>query len=138
LLFTISASGILLTVSTHWLHGFQYGFLAQFHAVAVILTLVYLPFGKFFHIFQRPAQLSLDFYRREGAAGPQAACARCGTPFASALHVGDLKQVQRELAIHYEMPGGTHYQDVCPPCRRKNLALVQDAMWQGTRVEEKV
>jgi hypothetical protein len=23
-----------------------------------------------------------------------------------------------------------HYQDVCPACRRKNLALTQDALWR--------
>lgn len=135
LLFAISVSGVLLTVSTHWLRGFNYGFLSQFHAITVIFTLLYLPFGKFFHVFQRPAQLSLDFYRRAGAAGPQATCARCGEAFASALHVGDLKDVQRDLSIRYELPGGGHYQDVCPPCRRKNLALLQDALWSGARVE---
>ncbi|HVY45998.1 MAG TPA: hypothetical protein VHB21_08970 [Minicystis sp.] len=135
LLFAISATGIGLTISAHWLRGFHYGFLSELHAVTVIFTLLYLPFGKFFHIFQRPAQLSIDFYRRAGAAGPEAVCARCSEPFASALHVGDLKDVQRELAIRYEMPGGGHYQDVCPACRRKNLALLQDAMWSGARTE---
>ena len=25
--------------------------------------------------------------------------------------------------------GAAHYQDVCPSCRRKNLALMQDALW---------
>jgi hypothetical protein len=23
-----------------------------------------------------------------------------------------------------------HYQDICPACRRKNLALTQDALWR--------
>jgi hypothetical protein len=136
LLFAISSSGVLLTVSTHWLRGFNYGFLSQFHAITVIFTLLYLPFGKFFHVFQRPAQLSIDFYRRAGAAGEQARCARCGEAFASALQIGDLKDVERALSIRYELPGGVHYQDVCPPCRRKNLALVQDAMWRGPRTEK--
>ena len=26
-----------------------------------------------------------------------------------------------------------HYQDVCPPCRRKNLALLQDDLLQAER-----
>jgi hypothetical protein len=130
LLFSISATGLLLTASTHWLRGFHYVFLSQFHAVTVIFTLVYLPFGKFFHIFQRPAQLSITFYREAGAAGPQAACIRCGTPFASRLHVDDLKRVERELAIKFDKDG-VHYQDVCPACRRKNLALAQGAIWRA-------
>ncbi len=132
LLFAIAVSGLLLTVSTHWMRGFHYGFLAQFHAITVIFTLLYLPFGKFFHIFQRPAQLSLDFYRRAGAAGPAARCSACDEPFATSLQVGDLKAVQADLGIRYELEGG-HYQDVCPACRRKNLALLQDGLWRTAR-----
>jgi hypothetical protein len=130
LLFSVSATGLLLTASTHWLRGFHYGFLSQFHAVTVIFTLVYLPFGKFFHIFQRPAQLSIQFYREAGAAGPQAACAWCGAAFASQMHVDDLKRVEAALAIRYRTDA-LHYQDVCPPCRRKGLALTQGALWRA-------
>jgi hypothetical protein len=133
LLFAISATGLLLTVSARLLDGFHYGFLAQFHAVTVIFTLLYLPFGKFFHIFQRPAQLSLDFYRRAGAETGPATCLRCGEGFASKLHVEDLKKVEAELAIQYEIEPGVHYQDVCPACRRKNLALIQDDLLRAAR-----
>jgi hypothetical protein len=133
LLFAISATGLLLTVSARFLHGFHYGFLSQFHAVTVIFTLLYLPFGKFFHIFQRAAQLSLDFYRRAGAASGPATCVRCHQPFASRLHVEDLKSVEAELGIHYELDPGLHYQDVCPSCRRRNLALIQDGLVQAAR-----
>jgi hypothetical protein len=97
--------------------------------VTVIFTLLYLPFGKFFHIFQRPAQLSIEFYRRASATGPQAACARCGSPFAGRLHVDDLKRVEDGLGIGFAT-GSVHYQDVCPPCRRKLLAVTQDGMWR--------
>ncbi len=130
LLFAISVTGLFLTVSTHYLHGLNYGFLSELHALTVIFTLLYLPFGKFFHIFQRPAQLSIDFYRRAGAAGPQAACIRCGQAFASRLHVDDLTRVEAALDIRYGLAGGQHYQEVCPACRRKHLALVQGALWQ--------
>jgi hypothetical protein len=133
LLFAISATGLLLTVSARFLHGFHYGFLAQFHAVTVIFTLLYLPFGKFFHIFQRPAQLSLEFYRRASAESGSATCVRCQQPFASKLHVEDLKRVEAELGIQYEIEPGVHYQDVCPGCRRKNLALIQDGLLQAAR-----
>lgn len=131
LLFAISATGLLLTASTHWLRGFHYGFLTQLHAVVVIFTLLYLPFGKFFHIFQRPAQLSLDFYRKAGEEGGSAVCVRCGGAFASKLHVEDLKTVERQLGIDFAMPGGGHYQDVCPACRRKGLAVAQGALWSA-------
>jgi hypothetical protein len=134
LLFAVAITGIFLTVSTHLVEGLHFVFLSQLHAVTVIFTLLYLPFGKFFHIFQRPAQLGVAFYREVGAAGPQAHCARCGNAFASAMHVEDLKQVERELDIAYapaaSRPGSVHYQDICPSCRRKNVALTQDALWR--------
>ena len=106
------------------------------HAVTVIFTLLYLPFGKFFHIFQRPAQIGVQFYKDEGAMGQQAKCLRCGQEFASQIHVNDLKDVERALQIRYELSNGAHYQDVCPACRRKSLAMAQDGKWreQGTRV----
>ena len=146
MLFAVSITGVFLTVSTHLMRGLHFGFLSQLHAVTVIFTLLYLPFGKFFHIFQRPAQLGVAFYREIGAAGTAAPCARCGQPFASRMHVDDLKQVERELGIRYDAVAVTadttagstdltaaHYQDVCPSCRRKNLALTQDALWsRGT------
>ena len=72
LLFAISVTGLFLTVSTHLMRGLYYVFLSQLHAVTVIFTLLYLPFGKFFHIFQRPAQMGIDFYKRAGEEGGQA------------------------------------------------------------------
>ncbi len=130
ILFAISVTGLLLTVSTHWVQGFHYGFLAQLHAVTVIFGLVYLPFGKFFHIFQRPAQLGIELYKHAGANGPQARCSRCGAPFGSRMHVEDLKAVQAALAIRYEA-GGAHYQDTCPACRRRMVAVAQDGLWRA-------
>jgi hypothetical protein len=130
LLFAISVTGLFLTASTHLMNGLHYTFLSQLHAVTVIITLLYLPFGKFFHIFQRPAQLGIDFYKQAGAEGPQALCVRCGQEYGSRLHMDDLKQVQAALAIKYQMSDGKHYQDVCPQCRRKNLALTQDGLWK--------
>jgi hypothetical protein len=136
MLFAISITGLFLTASTHLLHGLNYGFLSMLHAVTVIFTLLYLPFGKFFHIFQRPAQIGVQFYKDLGEAGPQAECLRCGQAFASQMHVNDLKEVEEALQIRYELPNGAHYQDVCPACRRKSLAMAQDGKWreQGSRV----
>ena len=137
LLFAISITGLFLTISTHLMGGIYYGFLSQLHAITVILTLLYLPFGKFFHIFQRPAQLGVDFYKREGKAGPQALCHRCGQPFASRMHIDDLKQVQQALGIRYQLSDGTHYQDICSACRRKNVALTQDGLWKSQALHSK-
>ncbi len=54
LLFAISITGLMLVVSYEWMRGYGYEFLAILHAAVVIVTLVWLPFGKLFHIFQRP------------------------------------------------------------------------------------
>ena len=77
LLVAISVTGLMITISYTWLRGYAYDFLAILHAVTVIVTLLWLPFGKFFHIFQRPAQLGVGFYKDAGARGEQAACKRC-------------------------------------------------------------
>ena len=73
--------------------------------------------------------------RETGAKGAAARCVRCGEPFASRMHIDDLKQVERAHLSHSDIrwQTATHYQDVCPPCRRKNLALTQDALWKARR-----
>jgi ribosomal protein S27AE len=132
LLFAISITGLMLVVSYEWMHGYGYEFLAIVHAAVVIITLVWLPFGKFFHIFQRPAQLGVSFYKDAGRRGEQARCARCGEAYASKMHVDDLIQVERQLGYTYEIPDGpiVHYQRVCPRCRRLLPALAQGQLWR--------
>ena len=44
--------------------------------------------------------------------------------------VRDLTTVEQELGFRYELPGGGHYQDVCPRCRRALFGLAQGALWQ--------
>lgn len=132
LLFAVSITGLFLTISTHLLRGVRYGFLSELHAVTVIVTLLYLPFGKFFHVFQRPAQLSIHFYKAAGAEEGAARCVRCGAAHATTMHVEDLKRVEAALGIRYAA-GGLHYQDVCAACRRKMLAIAQDSLWRGAR-----
>ena len=125
LLFTVSVTGLMLTVSSLWLHGYSYSFIAQIHAFSVILTLLYLPFGKFFHIFQRPAGLGVHFYKEEGKATEAALCARCGEEFTSKMHTEDMKTVLANLGMDYQFEDGTHYQDICPQCRRRMIAVNQ-------------
>ncbi|HXG22937.1 MAG TPA: hypothetical protein VNJ09_00160, partial [Chthonomonadales bacterium] len=125
LLFSVSVTGLMLTASSLWMHGHSYSFIALLHAFSVIVTLLYLPFGKFFHIFQRPANLGVQFYKREGAVTEQAKCLRCGSEFASRMHIQDLKTVLDQLGLDQRFQDGTHYQDICPACRRRLLALNQ-------------
>jgi NNP family nitrate/nitrite transporter-like MFS transporter len=130
LLFAISVTGLMLTASYTWMKGYAYDFLAILHACTVIITLLWLPFGKLFHVFQRPAQLGVGFYKDEGVRGDQARCRRCGQPFASAQMVRDLTAVEAELGFRYDLPDGGHYQQVCPKCRRALFGLAQGALWR--------
>ncbi|HWI56096.1 MAG TPA: hypothetical protein VNZ22_02630, partial [Bacillota bacterium] len=110
-----------------------YDFLALVHAGTVIFTLLWLPFGKFFHIFQRPAQLGVEFYKDVAAHDERAHCRRCGHAFASQMHVRDLIQVEQALGYDYavEQDGVEHYQWICPPCRRAMFALAQGVVKSG-------
>ena len=136
LLFAIAITGLMLTASYTWMKGYAYDFLAILHACTVIFTLLWLPFGKFFHIFQRPAQLGVSFYKDVGEHSEHAACARCGQEFASKMMVEDLIKVQRQLGFSYEMdePKVDHYQRICPRCRRAMFGLAQGKLWrEGAR-----
>jgi hypothetical protein len=132
LLAAISVTGLMLTISYTWLRGYAYDFLAILHAITVIVTLLWLPFGKFFHIFQRPAQLGVGFYKDAGVRGEQATCKRCTRPYASQQLVRDLITVERQLGFRYELasPTAAHYQEICPACRRALFGLAQGALWE--------
>jgi hypothetical protein len=132
LLFAVSLSGLMLSASYTWLRGYAYDFIAILHAITVIATFLWLPFGKFFHIFQRPAQLGVRFYKEVGQNEEAAHCRRCGHPFSSLMHITDLIQVEQELGYDYTIPGSEveHYQWICPPCRRAAVAQAQGQLWQ--------
>jgi NNP family nitrate/nitrite transporter-like MFS transporter len=141
LLFAISVTGLALTVSQEWLRGSSYSFLAILHAITVIAALLFLPFGKFFHIFQRPAQLGVKLYQEAGLKDPGAVCARCRQRFASRMHIDDLRAVLPQVGFDYGMPSGpdrpgglSHWQELCPACKRKALTMAQ--MGAQMRIKE--
>lgn len=139
LLFAVSVTGLMLTASYTWMKGHGFEFLAIVHAVTVIFTLIYLPFGKFFHIFQRPAQLGVSFYQEVGAREGEAACASCGDAYAPQMQIDDLIAVESTLGYNYQMDGDVdHYQRICPRCRRGLMAVAQRETWRGFVPEENV
>ena len=128
LIFAVTTTGLALTVCYRFLAGQGHGLWAVAHLVSVAALLIYLPFGKLFHVFQRSCALCVARYREAGAAGRRARCRRCGQDFGSALHVNDLKTVLDDLGFDYRFVTGrgeVHYQDICPACRRRLLALNQ-------------
>jgi NNP family nitrate/nitrite transporter-like MFS transporter len=134
MLFAISITGLALTASTMWLGGAFYGFLSILHAITVIGALLYLPFGKFFHIFQRPAQLGVKLYHDHGARDPGAVCARCQRRYASQMQIDDLRRVLPELGFDYRIAGPAEtWQGLCPACKRTSLASAQLRMKEHAR-----
>lgn len=120
ILFAVSVTGLMLTASYRLMSGENFAFLSLLHAFTVVVLLLWLPFGKLFHIVQRPAQLGVQFYKEEGAKGPQAECARSGEPYQSQLHHDDLVTVMKELGFDF----GEH-QNVSPEEKRKLVAINQ-------------
>ena len=127
LLLAVAATGLMLTLSMHALHGEGYVVISLIHAVTVIAMLLYVPFGKLFHVFQRPLHLAVTLYKRANAAAPPAVCRLCGEGFAGAMHVEDLKGVLAEVGLDWRLRGPmAHYMHVCPRCRRRQVGI-----WHG-------
>jgi hypothetical protein len=128
LIFAVTATGLALTVSYHFLEGRGHGLWAVVHMFSVVALLIYIPFGKLFHMFQRTCSLCVSLHKKAGRAGPRAHCRSCGEDYASQMHVDDLKLVLDQLGFDYRFDakqGVVHYQDICPSCRRRLLALNQ-------------
>lgn len=126
LLLAVAVTGLMLTFSMHALHGEGYVMISLIHAVTVIATLLYLPFGKLFHIFQRPLHLGVTLYKKAEAAAPPALCRLCGEGFAGAMQVEDLKGVLRDVGLDWPLRQPLeHYMHVCPRCRRRHVGLGQ-------------
>ena len=129
LLFAVSVTGLMLTLSNMFMAGKFYYWITTTHAVTVMLWLLFLPFGKFFHIFQRIANLGVWFYKAAGADTEQAKCSRCQTEFTSIMHRDDLKTILPELEFNYSISSQTeqpeNWQNLCPSCRRKLVTLNQ-------------
>ena len=126
LLFSVSITGLMITASYRLMGGAHFSFISLLHAFTVILLLLWMPFGKLFHVIQRPAQLGVAYYKEEGANGPAATCARTGEPYQSQLHHDDLVVVMKEIGQDF----GDH-QNLSPQEKRKLIALNQMALIEG-------
>ena len=128
LLLAIAVTGLALTASSSLWEGRFYWFIALTHQVVVVLWLLSLPFGKFFHIIQRPASIGVTLYQtvnqrvRHYGEQPDAQlphCQRCGEEMPSPQFVSDLKGVLTDLGQDYEMGAERGWlQDYCPTCKR--------------------
>ncbi|SDG19058.1 hypothetical protein [Chitinophaga filiformis] len=122
LLIIISLTGLGLNFSYAFMKGIAYDFMSVTHAIAVILFLVWIPFGKFFHIIQRPAQIGAHIYKQEGKKKGMAVCPHTGKEFTTRLHVDDLKIVTKEVGFDFTLEDGTSHLDYSPEGKRSLLA----------------
>ncbi|HCI80976.1 MAG TPA: MFS transporter, partial [Ktedonobacter sp.] len=131
LLFSIAVTGLALTASSLWWGGRFYWFLSLTHEVIVVAWLISIPFGKFFHIIQRPASIGVTLYQTVNQDvelyGPQPqqqkqqaeVCKRCGTDLPSQQFITDLKGVLHDLGQDYDLGNNRgKLQDYCPTCKR--------------------
>jgi hypothetical protein len=144
LLMAIAVTGLALTADSSWLGGEYYWYISLTHETAVVLWLISLPFGKFFHLIERPATVGIELYQQTGEQTAQQRCARCGEEFAPARFIQDLKRTLYEVNEDYTIleappqPFGVPedeppvkstpqeentinklwWQDFCPSCKR--------------------
>lgn len=139
LLLTIAVTGLALTTDSTWLGGAYYWYISLVHEAVVVLWLISLPFGKFFHLIERPATVGIELYWRTGEGTAMQKCARCQEEFAPVRFVQDLKKTLYEVgenytlrvdspekrATHPDAPGVEEqatdtlwWQDLCPTCKR--------------------
>jgi hypothetical protein len=113
-LLSISVTGIALTISSALLDGRFYRQLAFVHMCAVVLTLVWIPFGKFFHTIQRPAMIGVHLHKQSNLADRGTfLCRSCGAPVEGAGFVDDLQATMEELGLAYGA-----WVETCPRCKR--------------------
>ncbi|MBV9231476.1 MAG: hypothetical protein JOZ18_19365 [Chloroflexi bacterium] len=139
LLMAIVVTGLALTADSAWLGGAYYWYISLTHETVVVLWLISLPFGKFFHLIERPATVGIELYWRTGEDTTMQRCARCGQEFAPVRFIQDLKKTLfdvgenytlRETAAVPQSPESTGsgveeqatsklwWQDLCPTCKR--------------------
>jgi hypothetical protein len=126
MLSAIAITGLALTASSTVWDGRYYAFVSLLHEAIVVVWLLYLPFGKFFHIVERPATIGVTLYQTVSAdddadhpGRERSSCRRCGLPMPSSQFVADLEQTLAELGQHYVLTRDAGVlQEYCPTCKR--------------------
>lgn len=144
LLMAIAVTGLALTFDSALLSGAYYWYISLTHETVVVLWLLSLPFGKFFHLIERPATVGIELYWRTGENTEMQHCARCGEAFAPTRFIQDLKRTLHEVDENYSLNRAPDqpftrsvdepplekdeeaeratsmlwWQDLCPTCKR--------------------
>jgi hypothetical protein len=139
LLMAIVVTGLALTADSMWLGGAYYWYISLVHEAVVVIWLISLPFGKFFHLIERPATVGIELYWRTGEGTAMQKCARCQEDFAPVRFIQDLKKTLYEVGENYTLradppevaevqpadpaaedrtTNSLWWQDLCPTCKR--------------------
>jgi len=119
LLLFVSLTGLLLTFCNIFLHGHGHPIVTLVHQWSVIVTLIYIPFGKLAHIPFRPMSVFARNYREHYAEQSTKSCKVCGNGFVSSEQSDDVIAVLKVNDIEFKMDEGFHLAELCLPCRRK-------------------
>lgn len=122
LLILVSLTGLGLTLDYSFMKGQTFEFMAVTHAFCVIVFLIWMPFGKFFHIIQRPAQIGAHIYREVGKRKGMQVCKLTGKEFTTQLHIKDLKTITGKMGFDLENEQGESLLDYSPEGKRDLLA----------------
>ncbi|MBN6885165.1 hypothetical protein [Cytobacillus horneckiae] len=119
MLLLISITGLALTFMNVFLHGVGQPIMSLIHQWSVIITLIYLPFGKLAHIPFRPLSIFARNYREHYAEQSMKKCNVCGNEFVSDEQSKDVVAVLGINQIEFQTKEGHHLAELCLPCRRK-------------------
>ncbi|KRE70457.1 hypothetical protein [Paenibacillus sp. Soil750] len=119
MLLFVSLTGLLLTFCNIVLHGYGHPVVTLVHQWSVIVTLIYIPFGKLAHIPFRPMSVFARNYREHYAEQETKSCKVCGTGFVSVEQSKDVIAVLKVNEIEFKTEEGFHLAELCLPCRRK-------------------
>lgn len=119
MLLFVSITGLMLTFVNIFLHGYGHPVITLIHQWSVIVTLIYLPFGKLAHIPFRPMSVFARNYREHYAEQAMKSCKVCRTGFVSLEQSNDVIQVLQVNEIEFKTEEGYHLAELCLPCRRK-------------------
>jgi hypothetical protein len=119
LLLFVSITGLTLPFSNLFLGGAGHPTLSLIHEFSVIITLLFIPFGKLAHFPFRPVSVFAKNYREHYMEKAPFECKVCGDKYVSTEQAGDVVQVLAENKIDFEKKEGFHLAELCLPCRRK-------------------
>lgn len=119
MLLFVSVTGLLLTTSNLFLEGWFQPTLSIIHQFAVVVTLIYLPFGKLAHIPMRPLGIFVKNYRDYYSKQSMKECKVCSNEFVSTEQSNDVVDLLNKHELDFHMKEGFHLSELCLPCRRK-------------------